>query len=116
MELLNDLDHNARLSFGPQFRIIVDIQNTGTKTMIQTPIVTMYNANIYSVPRALQIVPLMIPGLLYHVVLDVLNVDANGGADNITICLCDMNKHIPMIAAVVKMPICEIIAGGGGPP
>ena len=59
MELLNDLDHNARLSFGPQFRIIVDIQNTGTKTMIQTPIVTMYNANIYSVPRALQIVRLI---------------------------------------------------------
>jgi Bardet-Biedl syndrome 1 protein len=51
---------NARLmGFGPQFRIIVDIQNTGTKTMIQTPIVTMYNANIYSVPRALQIVRLI---------------------------------------------------------
>ena len=65
---------------------------------------------------ALQIIPLMIPGLLYHIVMDVNNIDENGGADEICICLCDMNTHVPMIAAVVKMPICEIMEARGGAP
>jgi Bardet-Biedl syndrome 1 protein len=106
---------NARLmGFGPKFRIIIDAQNTGVKTMIQTPIMAMFNQEIYSIPSALQIIPLMIPGLLYHIVMDVNNIDQNGGADEICICLFDMNSHVPIIAAVVKMPICEIIQSGGG--
>jgi len=108
---------NARLmGFGPKFRIVVDAQNTGVKTMIQTPIVALFNQDIYQITNALQIIPLMVPGLLYHIVMDVLNVDDHGGADEICICLCDMNSHVPMIAAVVKMPICEIMQGPSGPP
>lgn len=112
---------NARLmGFGPKFRIVIDAQNTGVKTMIQTPIVAIFNQDIYAISKALQIIPLMVPGLLYHIVMDVNNIDQNGGADEICICLCDMNSRVPIIAAVVKMPICEIMDGaqgnGGGAP
>lgn len=103
---------NAKLSgFGPRFRIVVDVQNTGTRSMLQTPIVANFNQDIYKIAKALQILPVMIPGLLYHVVMDVENIDENGGADDITICLCNPKKPVPMIACVVKMPICEVLMG-----
>ena len=108
---------NARLmGFGPKFRIVIDAQNTGVTTMLQIPIVAIFNQEMYKIPLALQIIPLMIPGLLYHIVMDITNVDQNGGADEICICLCEMNAYVPMIAAIVKMPICEIMNGGGGAP
>ena len=102
---------NAKLSgFGPRFRITVDVQNTGTRSMLQTPIVANFNHNIYKIPKALQILPVMIPGLLYHVVMDVESIDENGGADDITVCLCDPTSPVPTIACVVKMPICEVLS------
>ena len=78
--------------------------------MLQTLIVAYFNQKIYKIGRALQILPVMIPGLLYHIVMDVENIDEHGGADDITICLCNQKSSVPMIACVVRMPICEVLA------
>ena len=51
---------NAKLSgFGPRFRIVVDVQNTGTRSMLQTPIVANFNHGIYRVEKALQILAIL---------------------------------------------------------
>ena len=46
-----------------------------------------FDTRLYKVNDALQIVPLLIPGLLYHRVFDVECIDENGGAGEIHILL-----------------------------
>ena len=100
---------NVRVQgLGPNFRLIVDIQNTGKETIMHAPLVAHFDTRLYKVNDALQIVPLLIPGLFYHRVFDVECIDENGGAGEIHILLTTMKGSVPMIVAVVNMPISEI--------
>ena len=101
---------NARvLGFGPRFRIIVDVQNTGSKTMLQVPLVVQFDALIYEVKNALTVLPLLVPGLLYHHTVDLECIDENGAAGDIRILLCNMSSCVPIISATVNMPMTEIV-------
>jgi Bardet-Biedl syndrome 1 protein len=102
---------NVRVQgLGPNFRLIVDIQNTGKETIMQSPLIAHFEPRLYKVKEPLQIVPLLIPGLLYHRVFDVECIDENGGAGEIHILLTSMTGSVPMIVAVVNMPISEMLA------
>ena len=97
------------LGFGPRFRLVLDIQNTGNKTMLQMPLVIQFDPLIYEVRKALAVIPLLVPGLLYKHVVDVDCVDENGAAGDIRILLCSMMSCVPIISATVNMPMCETI-------
>ena len=90
------------------FRLVVDIQNTGKDTIMQSPLVAHYNTKLYRMERALQIVPLLIPGLLYHFVFEVESIDENGAAGDIHIILSSKTSSVPLITALVKMPLAEL--------
>ena len=97
------------LGFGPRFRLVLDIQNTGNKTMLQMPLVIQFDPLIYDVRNALTVIPLLVPGLLYKHVVDVDCVDENGAAGDVRILLCSMMSCVPIISATVNMPMCEAI-------
>ena len=75
---------------------------------MHSPMVAHFDPNLYKVDRPLQIVPLLIPGLLYKRLFDVECVDPNGAAGDIHVILTTMKGTVPLIVAVVNMPICEI--------
>eukprot|EP00944_MAST-04C_sp_MAST-4C-sp1_P005002 g5002.t1 len=94
---------------GPKFRLLVDLQNTGKQTIMHSPMVAHFDPSLYKVDRPLQMVPLLIPGLLYHRLFDVECIDPNGAAGDIHVILTTMKGTVPLIVAVVNMPICEIM-------
>ena len=85
----------------------------GQKTMIKVPVVARFPMDIYKMERPLQFIGAMVPGLLYNKVFEVDNIDPNGGAADISIFVCEIGRNTPLIEAVVKMPICETLDGGG---
>jgi Bardet-Biedl syndrome 1 protein len=104
---------NVRLNvkvqgLGPMFRLIVDIQNTGKETIMESPLVAHFNTKLYRTGKALQIVPLLIPGLLYHYIFEVESIDENGAAGDIHILLTSKKSSVPLITALVKMPLAEL--------
>ena len=102
---------NARVQgLGPFFRVVIDIQNTGKETMLQTPLIAHFDTRLYRIKQALYIIPLLVPGLLYHICMDVESIEENGAAGDIYLLLSSMDSAVPMISAVVSMPLSEIPA------
>ena len=65
--------------------------------------------NIVEVKNALTVLPLLVPGLLYHHTVDLECIDENGAAGDIRILLCNMSSCVPIISATVNMPMTEIV-------
>eukprot|EP00935_MAST-01C_sp_MAST-1C-sp1_P000776 g776.t1 len=99
---------NAQVQgLGPLFKIKLSIQNAGSKSMTNVPMTCGYNHDLYRLNRGVHYVPLLVPGLLYHYEIDVECVDENGGADTIRIFVCNPRSCVPVISALVNMPISE---------
>ncbi len=75
--------------------------------MTNVPMTCGYNHDLYRLNRGVHYVPLLVPGLLYHYEIDVECVDENGGADTIRIFVCNPRSCVPVISALVNMPISE---------
>lgn len=99
---------NAQVQgLGPYFKIKLNIQNAGTKSMRNVPLTFTYSHDLYRMKKSLLCVPLLIPGLLYHYEMEVECVDENGGADIIRIFVCNPTSCVPVISAIVNMPMSE---------
>ena len=61
-------------------------------------------------------VPLLIPGLLYRLDAELECIDETGGADAIRIFVCSTKSVLPVLSAVVNMPVSETMLDAGGPP
>jgi len=101
---------NAQVQgLGPNFKIKLNIQNAGSKSMTDVPVTCGYNHDLYRFTNAVKFIPLLVPGLLYHYEIDVECIDENGGADNVRIYVCNPKSCVPVISAVVNMPMSEPI-------
>ncbi len=92
---------------GPNFKIVLNIQNTGKKSVTDLPVTYSWNEALYKISKPTMIIPLLIPGLMYQFFLDVLCLDTNGGADSIHIFVLSKASCVPIITAVVNMPVSE---------
>ena len=54
-------------------------------------------------------VPVLLPGLLYQFEAEVQCIDHNGAADSIHVFICSANSSVPVLSAVVKMPLSELL-------
>jgi Bardet-Biedl syndrome 1 protein len=52
--------------------------------------------------------PVMVPGFPYPIEIFVENVDPNGTNDTVKIFVLEKAKNVPVVTAVVNMPISEI--------
>jgi Bardet-Biedl syndrome 1 protein len=101
---------NAQVQgLGPAFKIKLNIQNAGNKSMTNVPMTCGYNHDLYRLKNGLRFIPLLVPGLLYHYDVDVECIDKNGGADAIRIFICNPKSCVPVISAIVNMPMSEPI-------
>jgi Bardet-Biedl syndrome 1 protein len=94
---------------GPLFKIKLNIQNTGTKSLTEIPIVFTFNQSIYRMPSPTLLLPLLVPSLVYNYEVDVECVDEGAGADVIRVYVCNPHSAIPIITALVNMPLADFL-------
>jgi Bardet-Biedl syndrome 1 protein len=92
---------------GPLFKIKVNVQNTGTKALTNIPIVFTYNQDIYTMQRPHLLVPSLVPSLVYNFEVPVECLDER--ADVIRVFVCNPQSAIPIITALVNMPIADFL-------
>ena len=51
--------------------------------------------------------PLLLPGVPYKIDAELECIDENGGADAIRVIVCNPKSVLPVLSAVVNMPISE---------
>ena len=98
------------LGLGPRFRIKLSVQNVGTVALTNVPLACAYNHAMYRLSRGLHRIPLLIPGLLLHHDIDVECVEGASGADIIRVLVCSTSSCVPLVSAVVQMPIMDAVA------
>ena len=60
-------------------------------------------------------VPLLVPGFQYKYSVDVFNIDEDGGAEPVQVFVCGTASIVPMISAVVNMPLSDIVLDDQAP-
>ena len=92
---------------GPRFKIKLSLMNTGSKAVSELSVALNYNALNYRVKAAVFDVPLLVPGLVHRLDAELECIDENGGADAIRVIVCNPKSVLPVLSAVVNMPISE---------
>ncbi|KAF0718135.1 Aste57867_1873 [Aphanomyces stellatus] len=99
---------NAKVQgVGPRFKIQLQLQNSGTKFAAEVPLALHYDHSLYRVDTSLLYVPLLLPGIQYAYTIDVESLA--GAADSIYIFVCGKDSCVPLVSAVVNMPLAEPI-------
>mmetsp|Transcript_47681 Transcript_47681/g.152835 ORF Transcript_47681/g.152835 Transcript_47681/m.152835 type:complete len:596 (+) Transcript_47681:319-2106(+) len=102
---------NAQVQgLGPLFKIKMNVQNTGSKPIAGVPIMVSYNQELYTASRSQIVIPVLVPGLMYVSEVDVHCLDPNGAADVVRLCVLNPKSCVPVLSAVVKMPISSEVA------
>jgi len=101
---------------GPRFKLKLNLQNTGSKAVCDMAVTFAYNAMLYRLKSSLVRVPLLVPGLLYRLDTELDCIDEAGGADAIRVFVCSTKSVLPVLSAVVNMPVSEMLLDTGGPP
>jgi Bardet-Biedl syndrome 1 protein len=95
------------IGMGPQFKISVRVQNAGVHALYNVPLTCTTNYSLYRVPKPCTLLPILVPQQTYLVEIPVTCINENGGTDCVRIFLCNQNSHVPIISAIVNMPISE---------
>ncbi|GAB9463367.1 Bardet-Biedl syndrome 1 [Globisporangium polare] len=99
---------NAQVQgIGPSFRIKLNVQNAGTKAVTDLTVAYHYDHSLYRLPKSLVLIPLVIPNVQYTYLSDVECISETGAADNVYIFVCGKDSCIPLVSAVVNMPLSE---------
>ena len=94
---------------GPRFKLKLNLQNTGTKAVCDMAVTFAYNAMLYRLKSSVVHVPLLVPGLLYCLNAELDCIDVAGGADAIRVFVCSTKSVLPVLSAVVNMPVSEVL-------
>ena len=94
---------------GPRFKLKLNLQNTGSKAVCDMAVTFSYNAMLYRLKSPLVRVPLLVPGLLYRLDAELDCIDEAGGADAIRVFVCSTKSVLPVLSAVVNMPVSEML-------
>lgn len=99
---------NAQVAgMGPQFKVVVRVQNAGVHALYDVPLMVTINPALYRVPKPCSYLPILVPQQVYIVDVNVTCINENGGTDCVRIFLCSQQSNVPIISAIVNMPISE---------
>lgn len=97
---------------GPAFKVKLSLQNTGRKVVTDMVATLTYNAMLYRLKQSLFKIPLLVPGVMLRLDAELECVDENGGADTIRVFVCSAKSSMPILSAVVNMPMSEMLLNG----
>jgi len=92
---------------GPQFKIVVRVQNAGVHALYDVPLMCTTNQNLYRMPKPCFYLPILVPQQVYLLEIPVTCVNENGGTDCVRMFMCNQASNMPIISAIVNMPISE---------
>jgi len=101
---------NAQVvGMGPQFKIVVRVQNAGVHAIYDVPLMCSTNNVLYRMSRPCYYLPVLVPQQVYLVEIPITCINENGGTDCVRIFLCNTqgNSNMPIISAIVNMPMSE---------
>jgi len=101
---------NAQVvGMGPQFKIVVRVQNAGVHALYDVPLMCGTNPHLYRVPKPCFHLPILVPQQVYIVEIPIVCIKENGGTDCVRLFLCgpSQGSNMPIISAIVNMPISE---------
>mmetsp|Transcript_49134 Transcript_49134/g.130457 ORF Transcript_49134/g.130457 Transcript_49134/m.130457 type:complete len:569 (+) Transcript_49134:1-1707(+) len=99
---------NAQVAgMGPEFKVVVRAQNAGVHAVLDVALMCTTNQNLYRVPRPCFHLPILVPQQVYLVEVPVTCVNENGGTDCVRLFLCSRTSNVPVISAIVNMPMSE---------
>jgi len=101
---------NAQVQgLGALFSIRITLQNTGTKPIYSVRLVFAYNHMLYKVDQPCISVPVLVPGFQYRYAVNTTCIDEDGGAEPVQVFVCGGQSVVPMISAIVNMPLSDIV-------
>jgi Bardet-Biedl syndrome 1 protein len=95
------------LGIGPQFKLVVRVQNAGVHALYNVPLMCTTNPNLYFVPKPCFYLPILVPQQQYLIEIPVKCLNVDGGTDCVRMFLCNRESNVPIISAIVNMPISE---------
>lgn len=99
---------NAQVvGMGPQFKVVVRVQNAGAHALYDVPLMCTSNPTLYRLSKPCSYFPNLVPQQSYIAEIPITCINENGGTDCVRVFLCSQTSHIPIISAVVNMPISE---------
>jgi Bardet-Biedl syndrome 1 protein len=96
---------------GPLFKIKLDIQNVGATPAYDVTVAYAFNPEVYRVPEAATLLPLLLPSVHYLVECSLLCIDEGGAADAVRVFVTRGRSVVPAISAVINMPVAQVLAG-----
>ena len=103
------LDASVR-GLGPMFKIIITAVNTGQKPIHDA--VVMFAANpvsSYAMEHSQISLPALLPGIRCTCEIAVESTDPTAGAGMVQVYVCETQRQsaVPIVSAVVRMPLAE---------
>lgn len=95
---------------GPAFKLTVNLQNISPSVAITNLLITFqYDESLYALAKPCIVVPLLVPGLCYTYESLVECISDKGISDTIKVFVLRQGKSIPIITAVINMPVSEAL-------
>lgn len=93
---------------GPEFRIVVNVQNVGRHTVMDAMATLAFDHGVYACGQPLARLPALLPGLTRTVHFPLHCVDPNGAAADVRIVVHEgAHTCVPLLTAIVTMPLSE---------
>mmetsp|Transcript_17510 Transcript_17510/g.47251 ORF Transcript_17510/g.47251 Transcript_17510/m.47251 type:complete len:581 (+) Transcript_17510:24-1766(+) len=92
---------------GPLFKIKLNLQNMGTGPVPDLELSFVANPALYRLKSRVMLVPLLLPAVNYHTECDIESIEESGMADVVRVYVCKQESKLPLLSAVVTMPLSE---------
>lgn len=104
-----NLSLNASVQgLGPRFKVNLAVRNEGGKPVTNLVVLLSCNEAMYQANKKQFTIPLLVPSLAYSFDIDVLCLEPAAGTDSIRILLLQSKSSMPILSALLKMPISEL--------
>ena len=96
------------MGLGPTFKFKIEICNGGQTSLKELPLCVIFNPEIYESNCPSETVPLLLPNVQISVEITLKNISENGAADDVRVVLLNPSSTVPLVSALVTMPISEM--------
>ena len=101
---------NAQVQgLGPFFQLKLEVMNGGAVPLRNVRLALAYDHELYRIPRATMVAPLLLPSLVFNSALEVECLDENAPPGSIRVLVLNSESPVPHFSAIVNMPQSELL-------
>ncbi|KNC56413.1 bardet-Biedl syndrome 1 protein [Thecamonas trahens ATCC 50062] len=96
------------VGLGPSFLVKITVTNSSPSAASGLSVVIGHNPEVYSMPRSILPLPLLVPGVPYVLALQ-LKCLVEGASDAITALVVNSGSDVPLISYKLQVPVAEVM-------